>query len=74
MCVGKGRYMYGSRGLMDDDGSEYDFHVYTSLKSGMVRVWSGARAGRNIITFKVNESSVLHMHYDDDNSWLIVVL
>jgi hypothetical protein len=28
---------YGSRGLMEDDGSEYDFHVFTSLKTGMVR-------------------------------------
>jgi hypothetical protein len=23
---------------MEDDGSEYDFHVFTSLKSGMVRI------------------------------------
>jgi hypothetical protein len=59
---------------MEDDGSEYDFHVYTSLSSGMVRIWSGARAGKNICTFKVNESAVLHMHYDSENSWLIAVL
>jgi hypothetical protein len=52
---------------MEDDGSEYDFHVYTSLSTGMVRVWSGARVGKNICTFKVNESSILSMFYDDEN-------
>ncbi len=37
-------------------------------------MWSGARVGKNICTFKVNESAVIAMHADDENGWLIVVL
>jgi hypothetical protein len=39
-----------------------------------VRVWSGARVGKNICTFKVNESAVIGMHFDEENGWLIVIL
>ncbi len=67
------RYFLAGLGF-NNPVSRYDFHVFTSLNSGMVRVWSGARAARNICTFKVNESAIVQMHHDGDNGWLVVLL